>query len=170
MQKRLASIGLSLFKIALLGAASIPGAMAQFSRCDPSVLMGSWSGAAVTDNPWFVQVDFRFNFNPNWTYEYAAGQGNFLWVTHAGTFAVSATSGPAARKYACQVTITPAPNTVNINTGNQMGLAPLQSRDLMDDRQRTFYFKEFPRPGSLLVVGTWADWVNDIGSFSLRRY
>jgi hypothetical protein len=135
-------------------------------RCNAKVILGSWRGSAITDPPWSVQVDYTFDFNSDGSYLYRAGQGNFEWLSHQGTFKIDKTRD---QRYPCQIALTPSAKTIRINPQNRLGVAPLQGRDLMDDQPRTFFYKESPRPGSLILAGTWTDWANDIGCFSLQR-
>jgi hypothetical protein len=131
--------------------------------CLVAAIAGSWAGHKLTDGV-LRQIDIYFTFNPDGTYEYAAGQGNAAWITQRGSYQVARGN----ERYPCQITLSPDPNTVRISSTAQLFV--LQSTDLMDDKPRTFFY-QFPRwaPTNLMLAGTWTDWRNDIGAFRLER-
>jgi hypothetical protein len=130
--------------------------------CPSRALVGSWADSQVTSS--LRAIDVSLTFNADGSYTYFAGQGNAAWVTHTGVFQISEVND---QRYRCKVTLTPNPETVKI--ASQAHLFLVQSRDLMDDKERTFLYKFFPNPNRLMLAGTWTDWHNDVGTIGLDR-
>ena len=151
-----------IFGLALADSA----ANAQALACIPAELMGLWRAQVVTDPPWDVTVDLAFQFRPDGTYSYLAGQGGFRWTSHQGAFAIGRNAGPSSRSYPCLIRLTPNPSTVWNNPQNKLGLMPLQARNLMDDQEHTFRVQ--PIGNRLVLHDTQLDW-RDVGMFSIGR-
>lgn len=143
-----------------------PPARAQGLACDASTMVGLWRAEVITDAPWDTTVNLVFQFEPDGSYAYAAGQGNFLWTTHRGRYAIGRNSSESSRSYPCLIQLTPDPSTVSINPENKLGLAPLQARNLMDNQQRTFRIQ--PLGARLVLHSTDLNW-RDVGMFSIER-
>jgi hypothetical protein len=131
-------------------------------RCPAADIAGDWAGVEVTDR--LVGIDAFFTFKPDGTYNYFAGQGNAPWLTQSGVFQISDTGD---QRYPCKISLTPDKATIQITSPAH--LFALQSRDLMDDKPRTFMYKFFPTATHLMLAGTWTDWHNDIGTVGLDR-
>jgi hypothetical protein len=162
-------LGACLF--ALVGAVALFGigggvGRAQGLACNPGTMLGRWRAQVVTDAPWDATVDLMFEFHPDGTYVYTAGQGSFRWTSHAGRYAIGQNGGESARSYPCLIRLTPDPSTIRNNQQNKLGLMPLLARSLMADDERTFRIQ--PLGGRLVLHDTELNW-RDVGMFSIER-
>jgi hypothetical protein len=131
-------------------------------RCPVIGIIGDWAGEPMASLT--RVIDVSLTLRPDGAYDYFAGQGNAAWITHTGVFQIADTGD---QRYPCKITLIPDQNSIEISS--KAHLFVLQSRDLMDDKPRTFLYKFFPTPTHLMLAGTWTDWRNDIGSFGLDR-
>ena len=139
---------------------------AQGLACNSRDLNGRWRAQVMTDAPWDVTVDLVFQFQPDGSYSYSAGQGSFQWTSHRGTYAIGRNTGESSRSYPCLVRLTPDRETVKNNPQNKLGLMPLQARSLMDDQERTFRIQ--PLGPRLVLHHTDLNW-RDVGMFTIER-
>jgi hypothetical protein len=133
--------------------------------CGAVNVLGAWQAGVAVSLP-NLQVDMSFRFLPDGRYAYSAGQGNFLWTAHSGSY--SLTPNFADPRYRCLVTLTPDPATIQRNPQNPYGLAPLQQRNLMDDQPRTFRVSDNIAPGRLIFFDAALN-RNGVGMFTLER-
>jgi hypothetical protein len=124
--------------------------------------LGDWAGEPMASLSQVINVSLTFR--PGGTYSYVAGEGNAQWISHSGSFQIADMQDA---RWTCKVTLTPERRTIKVVSSAFLFI--LQSRDLMDDKPRTFLYKFFPTPTHLMLAGTWTDWHNDIGSFGLDR-
>src|SRR5262249_38670897 len=113
------------------------------ARCPITSIMGDWAGEPM---PSLTRViDVSLTLRPDGSYDYFAGQGNAPWITHTGIFEIADTGD---QRYPCKITLIPDQNTIQIRSTAHLFV--LQSRDLMDDKPRTFLYKFFPTPTHLM--------------------
>ncbi len=134
--------------------------------CNKNSVAGQWKGSNDTDPPWNISIDVAFQFNPDGTYTYSAGQGRFVWLSHQGTYSITQSQGEESRTWPCRITLTPIPATAKVNPDNKLGLMPLHSRNLMDDQKRTFRLSGWGN--HLSFMDTELSW-RDVGMFGVER-
>lgn len=154
-----------MIAVPLLFSGVLTDAQSKLS-CNKSAVLGQWQGSNGVDPPWNVWIDVRFQFNPDGTYAYSAGQGRFLWISHQGTYTISPSSGEESRSWPCRITLVPNSATARVNPDNKLGLMPLHARNLMDNEKHTFRLNGWGNHLSFMDIEL--PW-RDVGSFGVER-